>query len=68
MISIWTEFSVPTPEMAKNGPLKKHCIFNGVSHYRLTGTAYSDNYKILLEIIEEMTMLNMKLIKEEDVR
>ena len=54
--------------MAKNGPLKKHCIFNGVSHYRLTGTAYSDNYKILLEIIEEMTMLNMKLIKEEDVR
>ena len=26
---------------------------------------YSDNYKKLLEIVEEMTMLNMNLIKEE---
>lgn len=26
---------------------------------------YSDNYKRLLEIIEEMTMLNMKLLKED---
>ena len=28
---------------------------------------YSENYKRLLEIIEEMTMLNMKLIKEDAV-
>jgi len=26
---------------------------------------YSESYKKLLEIVEEMTMLNMKLIKEE---
>lgn len=26
---------------------------------------YSDNYKKLLEIIEEMTMLNMELLKQE---
>lgn len=29
---------------------------------------YSDNYKMLLELIEKMTILNMKLIKEEEVR
>ena len=26
---------------------------------------YSDNYKMLLDIIEEMTILNMKLLKED---
>ena len=26
---------------------------------------YSDNYKKLLEIIEEMAILNMKLLKED---
>jgi len=29
---------------------------------------YSDNYKMLLELIEEMTILNMKLIKGEEFR
>ena len=46
-----------------NKDKKTHLIYLGKKR---VGRAreYSDNYKRLLEIIEEMTMLNMKLIKE----
>ena len=44
---------------------KTHLIYLGEKKVERART-YSDNYKLLLEIIEEMTVLNMKLIKEED--
>ena len=50
-----------------NKDKKTHLIYLGDKKVERAKT-YSDNYKILLEIIEEITMLNMKLIKEEDVR
>lgn len=46
-----------------NKDKKTHLIYLGkkrVEHAR----EYSANYKILLEIVEEMTTLNMKLLKE----
>ena len=46
---------------------KTHLIYLGEKKVERART-YSDNYKMLLEIIEEMTMLNMKLIKEEGLR
>ena len=46
-----------------NKDKKTHIIYLGKKR---VGRAkeYSDNYKKLLEIVEEMTILNMKLIKE----
>ncbi len=48
-----------------NKDKKTHLIYLGEKKME-RAKAYSDNYKILLDIIEEMTMLNMKLIKEDD--
>ena len=50
-----------------NKDKKTHLVYLGETKVD-RARKYSDNYKMLLEIIEEMTMLNMKLIKEEDVR
>ena len=50
-----------------NKDKKTHLIYLGEKKVD-RAREYSDNYQMLLEIIEEMTMLNMKLIKEEDVR
>jgi len=50
-----------------NKDKKTHLIYLGEKKLERAKT-YSDNYKMLLEIIEEMTVLNMKLIKEEGVR
>ena len=50
-----------------NKDKKTHLICLGEKKVDRART-YFNNYKMLLEIIEEMTMLNMKLIKEEDVR
>ena len=50
-----------------NKDKKTHLIYLGEKKVDRART-YSDNYKTLIEIIEEMTMLNMKLIKEDDGR
>ena len=48
-----------------NKDKKTHLIYLGKKRVELA-RHYSDNYKILLEIVEEMTTLNMKLLKESD--
>ena len=50
-----------------NKDKKTHLIYLGKKKVD-RAKEYSDNYKKLLEIVEEMTMLNMQLIKEEPVR
>ena len=50
-----------------NKDKKTHLIYLGKKKVD-RARKYSDNYKMLLDIIEEMTILNMKLIKEEAVR
>lgn len=46
-----------------NKDKKTHLIYLGKKRVD-RAREYSDNYKILLDIIEEMTILNMKLLKE----
>ena len=46
-----------------NKDKKTHIIYLGKKRVD-KAKQYSDNYKKLLEIIEEMTILNMKLLKE----
>ena len=46
-----------------NKAKKTHIIYLGKKRVD-QAMEYSDNYKKLLEIIEEMTILNMKLLKE----
>lgn len=46
-----------------NKDKKTHIIYLGKKRVN-QAKEYSDNYKKLLEIIEEMTILNMKLLKE----
>ena len=46
-----------------NKDKKTHSIYLGKKRVD-QAMEYSDNYKKLLEIIEEMTILNMKLLKE----
>lgn len=46
-----------------NKDKKTHLIYLGKKKAPLA-REYSENYKKLLAIVEEMTMLNMKLIKE----
>lgn len=46
-----------------NKDKKTHLIYLGKKKAQLA-REYSENYKKLLAIVEEMTMLNMKLIKE----
>lgn len=43
---------------------KTHIIYLGKRRVE-RAREYSDNYKELLEIVEEMTILNMKLLKED---
>jgi len=50
-----------------NKDKKTHLIYLGKKRVDLA-KEYSGNYEKLLEIIEEMTMLNMKLIKEDAVK
>ncbi len=47
-----------------NKDKKTHIIYLGKKRVD-QAKKYSDNYKKLLEIIEEMTILNMKLLKED---
>ena len=47
-----------------NKDKKTHIIYLGKKRVN-QAKQYSDNYKKLLEIIEEMTILNMKLLKED---
>jgi len=47
-----------------NKDKKTHIIYLGKKRVN-QAKEYSDNYKKLLEIIEEMTILNMKLVKED---
>lgn len=47
-----------------NKDKKTHIIYLGKKRAD-QAKKYSDNYKKLLEIIEEMTILNMKLLKED---
>jgi len=46
-----------------NKDKKTHLIYLG-NKREVKAKEYSDNYKKLLAIIEEMTILNMKLLKE----
>ena len=46
-----------------NKDKKTHIIYLGKKRVN-QAKEYSDNYKKLLEIIEEMTILNMKLLKK----
>ena len=46
-----------------NKDKKTHIIYLGKKRVNMA-KEYSDNYKKLLEIAEEMTILNMKLLKE----
>jgi len=46
-----------------NKDKKTHIIYLGKKRVD-QAKEYSDNYKKLLEIIEEITILNMKLLKE----
>ena len=48
-----------------NKDKKTHLIYLGKKREN-RAKEYSDNYKKLLDIIEEMTMLNMTLLKEND--
>ena len=48
-----------------NKDKKTRLIYLGKKRVELA-RQYSDNYKKLLEIVEEMTILNMKLLKESD--
>lgn len=48
-----------------NKDKKTHLIYLGKKRV-LLARQYSDNYKKLLEIVEEMTTLNMKLLKMSD--
>lgn len=50
-----------------NKDKKTHLIYLGKKRVDLA-REYSDNYERLLEIVEEMTILNMKLIKEDAVK
>jgi hypothetical protein len=47
-----------------NKDRKTHLIYLGKKRIK-RAQKYSDNYKKLLEIVEEMTILNMKLLKED---
>lgn len=47
-----------------NKDKKTHLIYLGKKRVD-RAREYSDNYKKLLDIIEEMTILNMKLLKED---
>jgi small-conductance mechanosensitive channel len=47
-----------------NKDKKTHLIYLGIKRVE-RAREYSANYKKLLEIVEEMTILNMKLIKED---
>ena len=46
-----------------NKDKKTHLIYLGKKRVD-RAKEYSDNYKMLLDIVEEMTILNMKLMKE----
>ena len=46
-----------------NKDKKTHIIYLGKKRVNMA-KEYSDNYKKLLDIAEEMTILNMKLLKE----
>jgi hypothetical protein len=50
-----------------NKDKKTHLIYLGKKRVDMA-REYSDNYERLLEIVEEMTILNMKLIKEDAVK
>ena len=47
-----------------NKDKKTHIIYLGKKRVD-KAKEYSDNYKKLLDIIEEMTILNMRLVKED---
>ena len=51
------------PYFSLNKDRKTHLIYLGKKRVE-RAREYSANYKILLDIVEEMTMLNMKLLKE----
>jgi small-conductance mechanosensitive channel len=50
-----------------NKDKKTHLIYLGKKRVEFA-KEYSGNYEKLLEIVEEMTILNMKLIKEDAVK
>ncbi len=50
------------PYFSLNKDKKTHLIYLG-KRKEMTAREYSDNYRKLLDIIEEMTMLNMALLK-----
>ena len=51
------------PYFSLNKDKKTHLIYLGKKR-EPKAREFSDNYKKLLEIVEEMTILNMKLLKE----
>jgi len=51
------------PYFSLNKDKKTHLIYLGKKRVE-RATEYSANYKKLLDIVEEMTILNMKLLKE----
>lgn len=50
-----------------NKDKKTHLIYLGDKRLG-KAKEYSDNYKKLVDIIEEMTMINMQLIKEDAIK
>jgi len=51
-----------TPMLSLNKAGKTHLVYLGESRLD-QAQAYSQNYKILLDIIEKMTLINMSLLK-----
>lgn len=54
----------PQPYFSLNKDKRTHLIYLGEGRLELARTR-SDNYKKLLEIVEEMTVLNMALLKND---
>lgn len=52
------------PYFSLNKDKKTHLIYLGKKR-EATARKYSDNYKRLLEIVDEMTILNMQLLKHD---
>lgn len=50
-----------------NKDKKTHLLYLGDSRVE-TARLYSDNYKKLVKIIDEMTLINMQLLKENAVK
>lgn len=50
-----------------NKDKKTHLLYLGDKRV-VTAREYSDNYKKLVEIIDEITIINMKLLKENAVK